>query len=377
MRDLPQPYQRPDGRWTAQVSVGYIAGKRARKTVYGRTSKECRNNLIEALHDSKNDTLINVDERTTLAAFLTRWLDAIGPSLRPRTRRTYADHVRLHIAPALGSVRLVKLDAEQVQRFLNARSAAGMSPKTVRHLRATLRAALNQAMEWGHVRHNAAAGRAIRLPRLEESRINALTPEEVRHLLTVSAERVIREGYRLHALWVVTVFLGLRQGEVLGLRWANLDARAGTLRIDRALQRIDGTLQLVPTKNRGSERTLTLPHSVTAALAAHRAAQDVERRRPGYVEHGLIFATTIGTPIDPRNVIRDWHALTRAAHLPRIRFHDLRHTAATLMLAAGVDVKLVAETLGHRDATMVLRVYAHVMPHQRDEAATRMEAMLG
>jgi len=97
----------------------------------------------------------------------------------------------------------------------------------------------------------------------------------------------------------------------------------------------------------------------------------------GYIEHGLVFATQIGTPIDPRNLIRDWHGLTKRAGLRRVRFHDLRHTAATLMLSAGVDIKLVAETLGHRDATMVLKVYGHVLPHQRDEAAQKMEAILG
>lgn len=369
---IPQPWQRSDGRWTAQISTGYANGKRVRKTVYGRTAKECRAQLIELLHQHATDGIAaSLDERSTLAVFLARWLGAIGPSLRPYTRRTYDNHVRLHIVPALGSVRLSRLTAEQVQRFLNDASAGGAAPKTVRHFRATLRAALNQAVEWGVVRTNVAAGRSIRLPRMDDARINVLTPDQVKAMLSVSDSI----ANRLHALWVTTAYLGLRQGEVLALRWASL--KGDSLTVDRALQRIDGTLQLVPTKTHGSVRTLQLPASVSAALAAHRARQDQERRGNHWIEHGYMFTTSIGTPIDPRNLIREWHALTRAAGLPRIRFHDLRHTAATLMLLAGIDIKLVAEILGHKDATMILKVYAHVLPHQRSEAAQMMGAMLG
>jgi len=369
MSGLPAPYQRTDGRWTAQVSTGYVNGKRSRKTVYGRTEKECRKKLIEVLHGQQNGQA-PMDERTTLATFLPRWLEAIAPSLRPHTRRFYGDQSRLHLIPALGGTPLSKLTPEQVQRFVNAKSAEGLSPRMVRHLRSTLRAALNQAVEWQIIPRNPAAAR-IRLPQLDDREVNALTADEVKALLSVSA----REANRLHALWVTAVYLGLRQSEVLGLRWANV--KDGTLTVDRQMQRIDGRLQLTAPKTASSVRTLTLPASVSAALAEHKARQMQERMMQGYIEHGLVFATQIGTPIDPRNLIRDWHGLTKRAGLRRVRFHDLRHTAATLMLSAGVDIKLVAETLGHRDATMVLRVYGHVLPHQRDEAAQKMEAILG
>ena len=366
MSGLPTPHQRSDGRWEAQVSIGYVNGKRARKSVYGKTKAECRKKLIEVLHGQQNG-LAPMDERTTLGTFLPRWLEAIAPSLRPHSRRFYGDQVRLHISPALGNVRLATLNPEHVQRFVNMKSGEGLSPRMVRHLRSTLRAALNQAVEWQIIPRNPAAAR-IRLPQLDDREVNALTADEVRHLLSVA------RGDRLHALWVVAVYLGLRQSEVLGLRWANV--KDGTLAVDRQLQRIGGTLQLVAPKTAYSVRTLTLPPTVSAALAEHKARQDEERRGNHWIEHGLVFATQIGTPIDPRNLIREWHALTKRAGLRRVRFHDLRHTAATLMLSAGVSALMVAEVLGHRDATMILRTYGHVLPHQRAEAAEKMEGVL-
>jgi len=379
MSALPAPYQRADGRWTAQVSLGIVNGKRARKTVYGRTAAECRKKLIEVLHGQQNGQA-PMDERTTLSTFLPRWLEAIAPSLRPHTRRFYGDQARLHLIPALGPVALSKITPEQVQRFVNTKSADGLSPRMVRHLRSTLRAALNQAVEWQLIPRNPAAAR-IRLPQLDDREVNALTADEVKAMLSVSD----REANRLHALWVTAVYLGLRQSEVLGLRWANLHTMGNScpndqsmphLHVDRQMQRIDGRLQLVAPKTASSVRTLTLPASVSAALAEHKVRQMQERMMQGYIEHGLVFATQIGTPIDPRNLIREWHALTRRAGLRRVRFHDLRHTAATLMLSAGVSALLVAEVLGHRDATMILRTYGHVLPHQRAEAADKMEGVL-
>lgn len=372
MSGLPAPYQRADGRWTAQVSVGYVNGKRARKTVYGKTAAECRKKLIEVLHGQQNGQA-PMDERTTLATFLPRWLEAIAPSLRPHTRRFYGDQVRLHLIPRLGSLPIARITPEQVQQFVNAKSAEGLSPRMVRHLRSTLRAALNQAVEWQLIPRNPAAVR-IRLPQPEDREVNALTADEVKALLSVSA----RVPNRWHALWVVAVYLGLRQSEILGLRWSSIDWTNGNLRVDKQLQRVDGRLVLTEPKTRGSVRTLPMPLTVAAALRDHAALQDVARQGNNvYRLDGYVFATANGTPIDPRNLIREWHALLRRAGLRRIRFHDLRHTAATLMLAAGVDIKLVAETLGHRDATMILRVYGHVLPHQRNEAAQKMEAILG
>ncbi len=373
MSGLPKPRRRSDGRWEVQVEAGYTDGKRRRKSIYGKTAKECTARMVEFVSARKQGVAV-MDERTTLAQYLPRWLDNIAPSLRPHTRRFYGDQVRLHLVPAFGHIPLAKITPEQVQRFVNAKSAEGLAPRMVRHLRSTLRAALNQAVEWELIARNPAA-RAIRLPALGDREVNALTPEQARQVL-VAAGMGQDEKHRLYALWVTTMFLGLRQGEVLALRWQSVDWDAGTLRVDRSLQRIDGHLQLVPTKTAYSVRTLTMPPTVAAALRVHRAAQDAERRGNHWIEHGLIFATQIGTPIDPRNLIREWHALTRRAGIPRVRFHDLRHTAATLMLAGGVDVKLVAETLGHRDATMVLKVYSHVLPSARTDAAERMERML-
>lgn len=360
------PYR---GGFAAQISLGYAAGKRIRKTVYGDTQAEVRRELTRLRRDLDQGKAIVTDERMTLAEFLSRWIAAITPSVRPKTLRAYSDHVRLHIAPAIGSIRLTALRPDQVQIFLNAKLQQ-MSPRSVRHLRATLRAALNTAVEWEMVSRNVAA--LTKPPRTEPREVRVLTPEEARVLLSVS------QSDRLYALWVTTLSLGLRQGEVLGLRWQAVDWTRGTLRVDHTLQRIDGRLQAVPsTKTDKSARTLLMPPLVQQALRAHRAAQEAEKGSRGYVDHRLIFATTIGTPIDPRNLIREWHALTRRAGLPRLRFHDLRHSAASLMLAKGVPQGMVAEILGHADTQMVSKTYGHVLPHLRDEAAQAMQEVLG
>lgn len=309
MSGLPTPKQRADGRWHAQLSLGYENGKRVRKSIYGATKVECKNNLIRALKDQQ-DGIAPMDQRITLGAFLPRWLDGIAPSLRPHTQRFYGDQVRLHLIPALGSVPLAKLTPEAVQRFVNAKATAGLSPRMVRHLRSTLRAALNQAVEWQLIARNPAAAR-IRLPQLDDREVNALTADEVRHVLGVA------RSHRLYALWVTAVYLGLRQSEVLGLRWANanLTQVSSTLTVDRQLQRVEGSLQLVAPKTAHSTRTLTLPASVTAALAEHKARQDEERRGNHWIEHGLVFATQNGEPLNARWVTNQAASMRRAGEI--------------------------------------------------------------
>jgi integrase len=205
--------------------------------------------------------------------------------------------------------------------------------------------------------------------------VSPLTVEQARTFLAA-----IR-GDRLEALYLVALGCGLRQGEILGLRWSDVDLDAGTLTVRQALARIEGQLVLVEPKSATSRRVVPLPALVRDALAAHRVRQDQEclplRPEPGDVFADLVFTTTLGTPLDGISVTRRFQRTLRAAGLPHQRFHDLRHACASLLLAQGVPARVVMETLGHSEISLTLNTYSHVLPSLGREAAERMDQVLG
>jgi integrase len=310
----------------------------------------------------------------TLGTFLEAWLtDVVRLSVRPRTYASYRYVVRLHLAPCLGHRPLVALSPADVQAFLNAKSASGLSPRTVAYLRGVLRGALGHAERMDLVNRNVA--RLARPPRIPRRPVSPLSAEQARAFLAA-----IR-GDRLEALYLVALGVGLRQGEILGLRWADVDLEAGTLTVRHALARIEGQLVLVEPKSATSRRVVRLPAFVRDALVAHRVRQAHEslplRPEPGDVFAELVFTTTLGTPLDGISVTRRFQRILVAAGLPRQRFHDLRHACASLLLAQGVPARVVMETLGHSEISLTLNTYSHVMPSLGREAAERMDQLLG
>jgi integrase len=358
--------QHPDGRWWARVTLAN--GKR--KAFYGKTRREVQEKLTATLRDMQQG-IAPTPQQETIAQYLTRWLEHTArPTVRPKTYHSYAQLVRLHLVPGLGRHRLAALGPQPVQQFLNDKLAAGLSPRTVQYLRAILRRALGQALKWGLVARNVVT--LVDSPRVRRPEVEPFTPDQARAFLAAV------QGDRLEALYTVAVALGLRQGEALGLRWADVDLDAGTLRVAVALQRIDGELRFVEPKSQRSRRTLPLPPRVVAALRAHRARQLEERLQAGpyWQDHRLVFPTTLGTPLDARNVTRWYHRLLDRAELPHRRFHDLRHTAASLLLVQGVAPRVVMETLGHSQISLTMDTYSHVMPVLQRDAAEQMEAIL-
>lgn len=368
-------YQRKDGRWVGEVDLGHQIGpdgKRRRRRIqhYGATQREAREKLAEALKKQRENVPVAVD-RQTVDDYLHRWLvDVATPKVRPMTLRGYEQIVRTHLVPGLGHHKLGKLSPQHVQELLNAKSAAGLSPRTVHHVRAVLRQALGQAVKWGLVSRNVAA--LVDPPRAVRHEPAFLTPAQARAFLDA-----VRDD-RLEALYSVAVSLGLRQGEALGLHWRDVDLDQGTLRVRVALQRVGGQARLVEPKSAQSRRTVAMPPSVVAALRAHRARQLRERLAAGerWRDQGLVFATTIGTPLDARNVVRRFKAALRRAGLPDMRWHDLRHTCASLLLAQGVGPRTVMEILGHSQIGLTMNTYAHVMPELKRDAADLMERLL-
>lgn len=348
-------YQRPDGTWRAMIDLGWSGGRRIRRSVSGATRREVVDKLREARR-AMDAGLQPTSDRLTVGAYLEDWLEASRDKVRPSTWRTYETYVRTHHLPRLGRFSLNKLTPGDVERML--RDMPG-SARTRHHARAVLRTALQRAVAHGLILRNPAA--LAGPPRVEHREVETWDAAQVRIFLDA-----IR-GHRLEALFTVAVSTGLRQGELLGLRWSDVNLSAGTLTVRHALQRVDGRLQLVETKTAKSRRTIPLSD---LALQALRTAQD------GPIIGTHLFTTPAGGPLYGTAVYREFRAVTEAAGLPRIRFHSLRHTAASLLLAQGVHPRVVMELLGHSTIALTMNTYSHVIPALERDAADRMNAIL-
>jgi integrase len=361
--------------WRGAITVGFDAdGKQKRKTFMAATRTEVAEKMKQALRDQQQG--VNIDpERMTVQALLQRWLtDIVKPSCEYKTHDTYTDLVEKHLSgETFGKTLLTKLTTPQVQRLLNEKHKSGLSPKTVKHIRDCLRAALNVAVnDWDLIPRNPAS--KAKPPKPTKRPMQVFDGEQAKRFLEVAA------NHRLNALFCVALVLGPRQGEVLGLQWTNLDLQAGTLRIEGALKRNEHKkLVKGKTKTEASMRTIPLPAVTVAALLRHKMTQDQEREWAGsaWKKTGYVFTTQVGTPIDRRNLLRTWYSLRKKADVPQIRFHDLRHSAATLLYAQGVHPKTVMEIMGWSDLKMPMELYGHVLDEMKRDAAAKMDAIYG
>lgn len=357
-------YKRKDRRWAATISLG--PGRR--KSYYGRTREEVAHKLTAALK-AREEGLPLAPERQTLAAFLAQWLEAVKPTLRPESFRRYEDLCRIHIIPELGSIRLARLTPQQVQAAYSRRLEAGLSGTSVQLLHGVIHKALDQAMRWGLVPRNVAD--LVTAPRRSTPEMRTLSPEEAGALLEAAG------GHRLEALYVLAVTCGLRLGELQALRWRDVDLDGARLRVTATYQGMaDGKLLLAEPKTARSRREVHLSALAVAALRRHHLAQLQERVRAAnlWEDHDLVFTSERGRPLDGNNFRqRAFARLLEKAGLPKIRFHDLRHTAATLLMSQGVPIKVASEMLGHADISTTLRIYSHVLPGMQEQAAEAMD----
>jgi len=297
-------------------------------------------------------------------------LNSVRDRVRQRTYERYESIVRVHLAPAIGKVKLKALTPDHVRGLYREKLDGGLAPRTVLHIHRTLSKALKQATDDGLVPRNAAA--PVKPPRPRREEIRPLDREQVRVLFEAAGED------RLEALYVVAVTTGLRRGELQGLKWEDLDLEAGTLQVRRTLSEPRGGFVFEAPKS-GKGRNVRLTQKATTVLREHRRRQIEERMRLGTLgnDHGLVFPSGAGTPLSGGNLNRAFKALLRRAGLSSmIRFHDLRHTCATLLLQQGVNPKFVQELLGHRDVSLTLNVYSHVLPDMGGIAASAMDNAL-
>jgi len=291
--------------------------------------------------------------------------------VRASTHRRYSDLMRLHVIPVIGGTRLNKLAPLDVQRLYVDRLRAGLSPTTVHQIHNVLHRALRQGMRWGLVTRNVTE--AVDAPQPVNPECKTWDARQTAAVLAAG------DATDLAALWRLALLCGMRRGELLGLSWDDLDLDRGTLAVRRTLSRgKGGTWEMGQPKTASGRRSIALPASCAGALRKHRAAQNATRLRLGelWEDHRFVFMNETGGPLHVNSLVGHFRKLIDAAGVPIIRFHDLRHTSATLLLAAGEHPKIVAERLGHSDVSITLNRYSHVTPDMQRAAADRLDAAI-
>jgi integrase len=342
----------PDGRRIYKYHSGYPTK---------RAAQQARTELLGALERRS----YVAPDKTTLAEYLRgQWLPAIKTRVRPGTWVEYRRKAETHLIPALGQVQLQQLTTAVLNAHYRQLLAAGIGPRTVQYVHATIRKALNDAVRWGLLVRNPAVYAAP--PKPHRGELQTWTAEELRQFL-----ESVRDD-RLYAAWRLAALTGMRRGEVLGLRWADLDMDGGWLSVRQTLVVVDNHPQLSQPKTARGSRRLALDPGTMADLRAHHRLQAAERLTAGptWSNEGLVFTCLDGRALHPEYVRRLFDRHLHRAGLPRIRFHDLRHTHATLALQAGVHPKVVSERLGHTTVAMTLDIYSHAIPALQQDAAT-------
>lgn len=342
-------------RWIAQITLPN--GKK--KTKSAKTQKEVRD-WLQTQRQAVKTNLIVEEEKVTLSDFLEHYMEDVAKhTLRPKTLESYGYLIRLHIKPELGNIKLSQLRPDHVQQLYSAKLNSGLSRRTVQFIHSILHKTLSQALKWGLVTRNVTD--LVEKPTVKRPTPTTLSVQEVKKLLAT-----VRED-RLYPMYCLAM-VGLREGEILGLHYEDVDWEKGTIHIRHAVQYLIGQgLQITEPKTQKAKRTIKLPDFVFSALKEHADKQNTN--------HGLMFTTGNGTPFSPRNFIRHFKQSLQKAGLPEIRVHDLRHTTATLLLSQGVHPKVVQEILGHSQISLTMDTYSHMLPELQDEAAEKLSGL--
>ena len=364
-------YRTSNGLWRGSYWVPAAAGLK-RRYVSGKTRQECSKKLTKAMADRDGGLVFDAGS-LTVGGHVTRWLeDSARGTVRVSTFERYEQIARLHVVPALGVVKLKSLTPAHLRNLYRERLDAGSAPASIHKLHTLLHKSLAQAVNDGLIPRNVSD--SLKLPRIDREEIDPLTAEEANRLIEAAA------GDRLEAVYIVAIHTGLRQGELLSLRWEDLDLEADALRVRRTLTRTKGTYSVGEPKTKKSRRTVRLTTGAVAALRGHleRQLEEIDRLGSLYQPGGLVFASETGGIINPSNLRnRSFAKLLRRAGLPAdTRFHDLRHTCATLLLSRNVNPKVVSEMLGHATIAITLDTYSHVLPDMQEKAAIALEEAL-
>ncbi len=373
-------YQRQsDGRWFGSTLEPDEEGNLKRRTVSAKTKDAARLKLKRLMEEQERleaEGLPPMDTTVTVSQLLDRWHKVIVATRRETTASNYRYMIDGHIVPfvlpggrTLGSKKVAKLPFSDVDALLDAKREAGLSASTRRLIRSVLVQAINQAMKWRIVtRNEAAMSTPVTVTRSEG---RSLSPAQAKRLMETL--KICPMG----TLFTVMLTTGMRRGEALGLRWEDVDLKKGVISVRQQLQRINGELKATEVKTERSRRSINLAKPTVVALKEHKVTQKRERlESPAWTETGYVFTTTLGTPLDPRNVAKQFESNCLKAKIGKWHPHELRHSAATLMLATGIPLQVVSAVLGHASIRITGDVYGHVLDPQRQNAADALAGVL-
>jgi len=358
-------YQRPNGIWRVQITIdGKRHGKNFTTKAEGLSWLRKIQTQVELGHDIERS-------RLPLEEYLDQWLDAHKATLRGYTQHRYKQIIRLHIVPHLGDIELRDLHLARIERFYGILMEAGIGIRTIREVHAVLHKSLKKATRYGYILNNPAQGAA--LPRYRHAEIKVLDENQVGQFL-------IAAQYSPHrALYHLAVATGMRQGELFGLQWIDVHWTRGVLYVTRQVQRIAGQgWKFIEPKTKAGRRSITLGEGTLQVLREHHELQQRQKAIMGdrWQEYDLVLPSSVGTPLSASNLHKDFHRVLDAAGLPRIRFHDLRHTAASLMLNHGVPVIVVSKIIGHAKPSTTMDIYGHLINEMQEEAARIMDELV-
>lgn len=351
---------RSDGRWEATTTLGAL-----RKSFYGKTRREVTEKLRAAQREYEQSQFVG-DTRQTVDQYMTSWLESKQPDVKDSTLRIYQGIINTHITPVIGKVKLSALTAQHIQQVVTVALASGLKGQSAGNMYGVLHQALNAAERLGLIARDVSA--RVGRPHGKRHEMQPMSPEEANRFLDTS------RGHWLEPLFRLALSTGMRQGELLGLTWRDVDLDGQRLSVVSTLSYRKGEPLYTTPKTTRSRRRIALAPEMALALRAHRHQQRAWRLRAGPAWQGdrydAVFSDELGFPLRPGRLVLNFKKLLVAAALPRsIRFHDLRHTCATLLLSRGVHPKIVSEMLGHANISLTLDTYSHVLPHMQEDAA--------
>lgn len=377
-------YKRKDGRWEGKLTIGYdTEGKPKRKTFYGKTRREVQEKMDKVKADLQAGTFVE-SNKITFEQWLNRWLEVyVKPKVKPATFSNYVHLARTHIIPSLGKIELQKLTTDIIQEFYNQKSksgrldgSGGLSPRIIHMMHQVISGTLKQAVKQRMIVFNPAD--ATTRPRLKYKEMNPLTADEVKQYLDAARNE------RLHTAFLLELTTGMRRGELLALKWEDIDFDKGTLTVKTTLARVrvvdEGKSKLMfsePKTEKGRRTIPVLPETLKE-LKAHKARQAQEKLLVGqaYQDNGLVFCTPEGKPIEPRGFHRKHTEILKKAGLRHVRVHDLRHTFATILLEANEDPKTIQELLGHAKVSTTLDLYCHSSINMKQQSISKLGGLL-
>ena len=368
--------KRADGRWEARFTTGFdpASGKQVQKSIYGKTQKEVREKLAQITTELDDGTYME-PTKDTVEEWLDTWLETyVKYSVKPYTLDAYQRNCDNYIKPMLGKIRLAALNAPQIQRFYNGLlTEKELSPKTVRNIHGVFHKALEQAVKLGMIRSNPT--NLCDLPKVRRKEIHPMEQEEITAFLKAI------EGCKYELVYRVTLFTGMRQGEILGLTWDCVDFQHNALYVNKQLQKtkkVGGQYVLAPTKS-GRSRMITVAPSVMNLLKKQKSQQAQMRLLAGEAWNNsldLVFTNELGGHLSHFTVYIHFKRIVKELGMPEERFHDLRHSFAVASIESGDDIKTLQSNLGHATASFTLDVYGHVSQKMRQQSADRMEEFI-